>query len=465
VPTEIIKIESPNSKMPLEGEEENEQNLEEPIDQLKSVDVNCETNKRPDDSSQPLPAKLKSESFDDIVNNGLLNPNVSSINNSEHSNKTRSPVINLVRPTSTPVTRMLHEKKRHSYDSMSASSIQISSIGNNTSSEASDISPPTSTTTTNVNVFKPPNRRMPVAVTPLRQIMSKSIKRAISSQGLSYHRYIDGNISPLDLRTSPVIRRTKSIDEKAIPRTINVCRKETKAVVSNSQQDELNNQNVQNSKQESLQKSTLSRSKSTNTFFETCRTYEAGDTTNRLSSVNEEQTPKTNGILRGTSSFRNYRNTEPDKEQWFTPENFPLRKAQSVAINATKYANENKVDEKRTSTDQPTQSKTGTLWSFVSSVFRLSSTGEKTDHGAVANVDTDNSTGSSLIKRCASFAGILTKKEPIDVENEMNPYKRRRTTTMSEMENCNQVVVDEIRAARGTRRINGRPPIERMRQS
>lgn len=448
-----------------------------------------------------------------MAENGSSARNGSSINSSENANQT--PPNILVRQTSTPMTKMLHEVKRHSYDSMSASSIQMSSIAN--CSSENDISPPIPFATSNMNIFKQPSRRMPVGITPYRQIMSKSIQRALSNQKISRVRCVDmtppldlrtspvirrtismeGNgklrkacsndANMIDLRTTPVIRRTRQIEAKNLATLINARKDEINGTSNESEQNKSNDENNKSSTPEALQKSSLSRSKSTNTFFETCKSFEA----NVTSSNQIAETPKTSGLSKRSSSFSNRQamKMSQDKEQWFTPslesakkkpagstdklfadsskltsgyrfssspensKKIPAGSSDKLFADSSKATDGNGIVEVDLH-DQPSK---GIIWSLFSSVFKF---------GGTSNGSLTSNDNNSLIKRCASFTGILPKKPAINLDNDdENPYKRRRTTTISEVENYSQLGDVGNDSGKRVQRINGRPPIERMRQS
>lgn len=397
---------------------------------------------------------------------------------SENADRT-PPITNIVRQTSTPMTTMFHEVKRHSYELMSASSIQMSSIENCTSEN--DVSPPSATP--NLNNFKQPSRRMPVGITPYRQIMSKSIQRAIGSQGISRVRSLNAtppldlrtspvirrtsiemNVKPrslggrndgnmIDLRTTPVIRRSRQIEAKNLAAVINA-RPDRNGTLSEYEEKKPDNKDVKNPTQESPKNSSLSRSKSSNTFFETCRSFDSSVT----SSNQIADTPKSSGLSKRSSSLSNrpVRNMpEEDKGKWFTPspgnaENIQAGTTKESFVDSSKLTSNNEVKEE-SSDNQPSK---GIIWSFFSSVLRFTSADNLTSNE-----------NSSLIKRCASFTGILPKKPTINLDNDENPYKRRRTTTLSAVEKSSQQDDAGKDSGKRIQRINGRPPIERMRQS
>lgn len=335
---------------------------------------------------------------------------------------------------------------------------------------------------------------MPVGVTPYRQIMSKSIQRAFNSQGVSRVRYanitppLDLRTSPvirrtitlegngkqrsagsrndtdmIDLRTTPVIRRTRQIEAKNLATVINARPAGINGTLNDSDPNGPNDQNMRNSAQE---KSSLSRSKSSNTFFDTCRSFESSVT----SSNQIAETPKSTGVSKRSSSFSNrqiMKMSEEHKEQWFTPspdnaDNTPAGTTKKLFVESLKE-NDAKEEDSKLKTDKEDPPK-GILWSIFSSVLRFTSAGE-TSRGNLASNENN-----SLIKRCASFTGILPKKPLINANNDENPYKRRRTTTISEVEHYTQRAGDDDGcdgndSGKRIQRIHGRPPINRMRQS
>lgn len=413
--------------------------------------------------------------------------NGSSINRSEHADKT--PPTNLVRQTSTPMTKMLHEMKRHNYDSMSASSIQMSSIEN--CSSETDISPPIQpNVSSNFHVLKPPNRRMPVAATPYRQIMSKSIQRAFNSQGISRVRSAVSATPPLDLRTSPVIRRTISMEGNGKPRPVGarndvqhmvdlrttpVIRRHIEAknlakainarpdilcgTFGESERNKSDERDEIGAPKELLQRSSLSRSKSTNTFFETCQSFDLSV----ASSDPVPETPKPSTLSKGNSSaLRKIEKTPAvDEDEWFTPPIESAERAKSVSSeklldNPTKCGDGGDLKDGMKDDHQPAK---GILWSLFSSVLRFTAPGTTSTINDLPSNDSN-----SLIKRCASFTGILPKKPMVNL-NDDNPYKRRRTTTLSEVERYSPLADDANDSGKRVHHIYARPPINRMRQS
>lgn len=483
VSSQKTENEKMNSKTGFGSEEKIEPIIEE-NEYDKDAESSCEKLKHANEIEAMENGKQKSKPFDgSVAENGSLIPN-GSINNSEnsdHTNPSSTPMTNLVRQTSTPMPKVFNEVKRRSYESMSASSIQMSSI-DNCSSEHDDVSPPIPSGTSNLHTFKQPTRRMPVGDTPYRQIMSRSIQRAFNVQGLPRGRYMDST-PPLDLRTSPVIRRTKTMDGIPRPslrtnpnmidlRTTPVIRRSRQiegvniAAAINAHIDKINgtlneyehnkptNQNIQNSMQESLQKSSLSKSESTNTFFETCKSFESS-----VSPSNQiTETPKTSGISKRAAHRQIVKAPEEVERDWSTPspESIPASSHQKLSIESSKEMNENEVKE---NVAKPV----GYLWSFVSSVFRLGSTGGGTSNNMALSENDSN--GTSLIKRCASFTGFRPKIPMNNSEDNANPLKRRRTTTLSKVESYNKLGDDENGSGKRAHRISGRPPIDRMRQS
>ena len=147
----------------------------------------------------------------------------------------------VARQTSTPMQLSSIAANFTDSSSYNGSSIQISSINcvSSCSSESDEFSPPLAppkTKTVAVPLSPKVNRsrpKLPVQATPLRQVMSKSIQRAIAEHGhyrnsavqiqqrkmsfnstnsssegtMSFMKLPSGNDSPLDLRMSPALRR------------------------------------------------------------------------------------------------------------------------------------------------------------------------------------------------------------------------------------------------------------------
>lgn len=145
----------------------------------------------------------------------------------------------VVRQTSTPMQLTSIAANFTDSSSYNGSSIQISSINciSSCSSESDEFSPPLPPPKTVAAPLSPKVNRsrpkLPVQATPLRQVMSKSIQRAIAEHGhyrnskvqiqqrkmsfnstnssgectTSFMKLPGGNDSPLDLRMSPALRR------------------------------------------------------------------------------------------------------------------------------------------------------------------------------------------------------------------------------------------------------------------
>lgn len=99
---------------------------------------------------------------------------------------------------------------------------------------------------------------------------------------------------------------------------------------------------------------------------------------------------------------------------------------------------------------QSSTSKTSKWWSLISSVLKLPSRGQRGDR------QEDDDTSSFIIKRCASFTGILKRSDAPNHDNDNEqPNKRRRTNTFNGPLNNT--------ASTAYRRIESRQPISRLR--
>lgn len=469
--TTCCKLQSNNELCTLEEEEENLESKENrvPVQQLNN-----------------FPPFYKSASLQDIEwKRKSLTDSVSSIPNiSTTHNLTVSPKRKLVRSTSTPMNGLLFSGHRSSqFDSMS----HVSSINNSSDSDNNMSPPPPPPTPTTKSRPDSPRKipktrnKMPVAATPLRQVMSKSIQRAIAVHGIPgiekggiqpkkmFDSLNDSSISSaLDLRTSPVIRRTSqhsnsSIESIKTGRITKITRKQTLTYSSSSDisSPELINEQSTN--------------KSGRSIYKTCSSIELSSNTNL------NVTPKIVGTsLKKAISFQTpdliefspVRKTpiEIKNDVWYTPSAFPTHE-KSYSISATttttvEVSNNIKNTETELEDDvfhpgQPNKienqpSNVGGLWSIVSSVIRMASFGK----GSASSDDNKETVGqeNSLIKRCASFAGYLIRKNSSD--DDCQPNKRRRTSSVTNnyFEKNSGTDLDRKR-----RRIQGRLPIDRMR--
>lgn len=281
----------------------------------------------------------------------------------------------------------------------------------------------------------------------------------------------------MDLRTSPVIRRTSesSNSSKESLRTARII-KRTKQSLTYSSSSDISSPEI------IIERSTINHENKTGrSIYKTCSSIE-------LSNTNLNVTPKIIGTsLKKAISFQTpdliefspVRKTpvEMKNDVWYTPSEFPvLQNSFSYSTTTTTTTVEVSNNIKNTETelddvfypgsltnkinvkDNENTPSNGGLWSIVSSVIRMASFGKggssTTDEKAESICQENN----SLIKRCASFAGYLIRKH--SSEDDCQPNKRRRTSSVSNnyFEKKSETDLDRKR-----RRIQGRLPIDRMR--
>lgn len=420
----------------------------------------------------------------------------------------------LVRTTSTPMQHISTVTKEQHFDS----SAQVSSIHG--SSSESDVSPPSE----NFNMASSPGnvkpneplqitrgrRKMPVSATPLRQVMSKSIQRAIAehgvlnlqNKGLQPKKIFDSASSscsissPLDLRTSPALRRSQSeiVDRSSTYEEFQTSKTSSrKQIVSTSKRIIIEDYVISsNSIYEKLE-----------TVFETCKNVESSadplpkpekEIEKSPSKVENLQpdTPKKSGVvLKKTISFDTpkYSDSKQDggeeDEVFYTPKSllpqtsFPssylnsppagkssppgaLKKTFSYplynASTVNKNSEENENDQENT---KPAQR--GRVWSFVTSVMRLASFGGRPSQEPETTHNKPEES-MSMIKRCASFAGVISRKKSNEDDTTSQQMKRKRTNTFDKF-SYTEPNSTHGGPSKRVKRIEGRKPIERMRKA
>lgn len=269
----------------------------------------------------------------------------------------------------------------------------------------------------------------------------------------------------MDLRTSPVIRRTSqtSSSSKESVRSGRIT-KSTKQSLTYSSSSDISSPEVLNK-----------RSISGRSIYKTCSSIE-------LSNTNLNVTPKIVGTsLKKAISFQTpdliefspVRKTSAAmrSDVWYTPSEFPVQQnsfsVTKTTTTTTTLEVSNNIKNAETELDEvfypselpkkmEVEPSSNGLWSIVSSVIRMASFGK----GGSASSDDRESVGqeNSLIKRCASFAGYLIRKNSSD--DDCQPSKRRRTSSVSNkyFEKSSGSELDRKR-----RKIHGRLPIDRMR--
>uniref|UniRef100_A0A8D8F087 Mitosis initiation protein fs(1)Ya n=1 Tax=Culex pipiens TaxID=7175 RepID=A0A8D8F087_CULPI len=421
------------------------------------------------------------QSFDSMLS---TTNNISAVNASEGAMLVppSSPAKKLVRTTSTPMMHgcLPHHHKMTSYnESYSSAMGQMSSIHANSTSEQQQqqqhhqqqLGPVAATpaSPTNYEIHKVRaiirSRSKAVAATPLRQVMSKSIQRAIAQHGysklvapgtqrkMSFNSTGGSSISgsparsALDLRTTPVLKRCSSASS-GHHRTAKMVRL-----------------GVKSRSEDSSNASTL-EDRSVEAGSEYYETHQNVDSLNNstadqenLEKVEEvepvviqflkpmassyQETPRVaGGMLKKVISFtspdvtrlgvvtRPESEDEADDDVWSTPCGAipPPRSFSCSALKDLGRSEETDDDVflppanpppptkskycKQLNLDSPGAPSTGKLWTIVSSVIRLASRQDiQDDLTANAPVDSTKLT-STLAQKAASFAGFLKNKFP-----------------------------------------------------
>ncbi|KAL5273441.1 hypothetical protein ACFFRR_000270 [Megaselia abdita] len=300
-------------------------------------------------------------------------------------------------------------------------------------------------------------RTLKPPVTPLRQVMSKSIQKAIAEHGNIYSpnkgkQVINrsgslGSSSPVDLRMSPVIRRTQS-------EVIETSHLDSISEISSQDSVAMHRSLHLKKQSESIRVVRMRRtsfssqcSNSNPSVYKTCESVEiiteTSETSGNLhSTAITPKVPRTTSgkmidFFEGSESILNAGgldspNNFSSDDVFYTPKSSPKHKT------VFRFANKPKPKGKQ-------------LWSLVSSVL-----GYKGPSKEDENVDS----GNSLLKRCASFAGSLMK--PKNIDNEPTGFKRKRCHTESE---CSMIKSPVQSNSSKRVRIQARRPIDRMRQN
>lgn len=320
--------------------------------------------------------------------------------------------------------------------------------------------------------------------------------------------------TPLDLRTTPVIRRTSVSSgvpsKNCLPKI-------------NMDTTDKNDSDLQSSMPPAMKIRADQQIELIDSVYESCKSYNADEAEHSsmpsaslpISSANH-QTPKTTGVLIKANSFAERSaaaqpsfyaddgdttfgdaesvqldeasatvpestTTEDERfDQWYTPCGKISRAASLMSLHPVPYpqteeeeyykddSNSNSASTNATSdsydddvfedNNKPDQSTSvgGGLWSIVSSVMRLASFGQEPPKAA----------GVSLLKRCATYAGRMTSFcEEGSSSALMNDQvvktpsnKRRRTKTSGTLSDQQSPPINR------SQKITGRPPLKRMRR-
>lgn len=415
----------------------------------------------------------------------------------------------LQRQTSTPMQKF--NQINQFTDSNSTSSIHISSINctGSTSSESDGFSPPIPSQQSSCNPQISPQRpqvtssqsrnrhRMPAHATPLRQVMSKSIQRAILEHGhyrgspLSLQQrkvsFVSSNSSnesllsivkspgdleaPLDLRMTPAIRRSNSDDQEMGDDNWNkgtVCGE----VINAQRCIEFKHIEV------IIRRGEI---KSESAAFSTYKSFISE--TGRSESM-PEFTPKIigNNLLKKTISFEapwtvertpifllptavareNDEDGEIIDEVFYTPRSTPIKRTHQRSFSDVvipMHDSDFIQDHPRTTVSVGSGSQPRNIWHFVTSVIKIATRKSEDITDTLVNNDKMwkfNFKRPEFVRRAADFFAGSREEESLE-----QPSKRRRTSS----------TVDEGAVGRSSRpslsvkrqKIQSRKPIERMR--
>lgn len=404
--------------------------------------------------------------------------------------------VTLVRQTSTPMLNNLLTNNNFTDSTYNASSIQISSINcTSTSSESDGYSPPVSCPKAQIIPPSPKsfkkvqlqNRsrptKMPVRATPLRQVMSKSIQRAIAQHGhyrqihfglnqrkMSFNstgssneyttslvKFLPDSGSPLDLRTSPALRRSDSMSPKRSQiqdKSGNACSKPSSPQIKYEQI-------------EIIVRRAEIQSDSGMTSYRSCFTGSERSESMPLL----ECTPKITGINfnKKTISFETPTNVmqspndlpimdddDTADEVFYTPQTTPMRKPLTLNSYDRKLnLMHTIVDISDETTDELTmEPKKTNIWNLVSSVMNIA-TGKSNESKTTSdNVWSFNFRKPSFVQRATDYFVRYLETDPDDQR-----IKRRRTSSTTERRpsSCSSPVCKR-------QKIQARRPIERMRR-
>lgn len=405
-------------------------------------------------------------------------------------NEEENPPTQIKRQTSTPL--------QHTFDSLS--SMQFSSINCVSSSSETDLSPPLiQQKPPSLVILSPKSKKksnsslsksrpkLSVQNTPLRQVMTKSIQRAMASHGHYKHVHLqqrkmtfdsssssneptmslmklqvdtsadqENDVQPLDLRSSPALLRSKE----------------------NINPQEVKSENINHVQYEEIQVIVRRCESETSSFasYKSC--------------YSDNGTPKgsSNSILKKTISFENsgsfekspipgllvpksFNNDDNDNDEndvFYTPRSTPMRRVRSLDSSDFKPLN-----------NQRSTNSSSNIWNFVTSVMGSLVTGAKKE-------SPKNSASPEIHKKKWGFnfemplkaaANYFTKsvdKNDTEIENiqeeleeeeeEIQTHKRSRAQVTSPNDDTEKTNVAQITSPIcKRRRIQGRKPIERMR--
>ncbi|XP_055603375.1 mitosis initiation protein fs(1)Ya [Uranotaenia lowii] len=464
------------------------------------------------------------QSFDSML---CTTGNISAVNAS--TGVSNSPGKKLVRTTSTPMVYgcMTKTVGNESYSAIGQVSSIHSNSGSESDSRSNDITPISPTSYEIKKVRAIIRSRSKVAATPLRQVMSRSIQRAIAqhgyyskmvapgtqrkmsfntTEGSSMNSGIDSPVKEaLDLRTTPALKRSSSESSSGSNRSSKMVRLSSKYRSEDSSATTLEGTNP---------------TAGNDVDQENRDNHRISDEAGMLKPVpsHYQDTPRiSNGMLKKVISFATpdltkLRNTMADsspdesREIWATPCAPPPRSLSCSALQESKYDSfTNDENSDASSSDEvflpPARSRsckqlklhsqsppsTGKLWTIVSNVIRLASRSDVQDELSGTGSESDGSvnsksSSSTLVQTAASFAGYLKNRfqattslvsqrtsssgsdDYTAAANRYSAKRRRANTLYSRPYETGGMSGRALSSPIAKRkRIQGRQPIERMR--
>lgn len=412
------------------------------------------------------------------------------------------------RQTSTPMQGNLLTTN-HFTDSASynASSIHISSINCTSSSSESDaFSPPIAAPKPEFVLPISPQRsqkfnrsraKLSVQATPLRQVMTKSIQRAISQHGhyrqspftlqqrkMSFNSTSSSNEATsrslmkfpgeieaaLDLRLSPALRRFKTITATTVSKELSY------QIEADAEPDLINFESHIESHIEFeqieviIRRGEIKSDSSAMTSYKSCIS-EAGRSdsmpdihftpkivgNNMLKKTISFETPNTIGktpafLLKKTTKDEDDEDEDVDDDVFYTPRSTPIRTLRSQANAAVST----ETNENQEIGPQKDDSKTrNNLWNFMSTVMKIASRTSEDIGESLSNSDKMwkfNFKQPEFVKKATDY---FTKR-PDDSDDQ--PNKRRRTSSSNEVRTGST-----SSPAMKRQKIQARRPIGRMR--
>ncbi|XP_058451449.1 mitosis initiation protein fs(1)Ya [Malaya genurostris] len=412
------------------------------------------------------------QSFDSML---CTTSNISAVNASvEAGHVPPSPSKKLVRTTSTPMMRGCLPYVKIANESYTSAMGQMSSIhhsnsGSDSDSKAEDPTPPSPTSYELQKVRAISRNRSRVAATPLRQVMSKSIQRAIAQHGyyskmlapgtqrkMSFNSTNSSGMnsttgSPsrcaLDLRTTPALKRASSESSSLFHRTAKmICLPKTQSEESTIGDVSSNYFEARQDLDSPTGSDILEQENRDNQSIADGSLVLRPKVKPELPAHSYQDTPKiTGGMLKKVISFASPEITrlgrsdnfeDENGDVWSTPCAVPPRSFSCPDVGDSRFDSIlTECSSDFSGTDDvfvsPTKVKshqqlksaspvvgTGKLWTIVTNVIRLATRGDIQEEIARAaptsscGSESENRLSSTLVKKAASFAGFLKNRFP-----------------------------------------------------